>query len=143
MSHNSLEDAIQYVDLEVGYSPVLLPFSELEPKKAIKLTNSKYGIYDAGCYGNYGNHRWNIPEEEFKLYRALYILQRNQFYKDLVLKKNQPEKFLGFYHWTGSLIPQPTWRIEQEILPLYFPDGIVIPTGENPLVAHIIANYTD
>ena len=100
----SVWDAAEMVDLDVAYSPVLLSGS-IHPKTVSKLGNGKYAIYDVGYpLANMGNNWWNISAEELKIERARFLLQRDVFYQDLVMKRRSPDLFRRFRTYTGAAI---------------------------------------
>jgi len=132
------EDVVEFVDLPSGFFPILFP-NEIVPNKAIKLQNrEQYAVYDVPVIRrNLGNHRWHVPVDQIKLWRAEFLLQRDSFYRDLVLGDE-----LGlFQHFSGRVIAAPKWQVEKFIIPHYFPNGIFIPTGDNPIAKAVRDNY--
>jgi hypothetical protein len=135
----SVWDAAEMVDLDVAYSPVLLSGS-IRPKTVSKLGNGKYAIYDVGySLANMGNNWWNISAEELKIERARFLLQRDVFYQDMVMKRRSPKSFLRFRTYTGAaIVSPPDYVIESTIIPLFFPGGVAI----NSLMSeHIAKSY--
>ncbi|MEM9451090.1 MAG: hypothetical protein AAGA75_21490 [Cyanobacteria bacterium P01_E01_bin.6] len=143
-----LESAAEMVDLDVAFTPVVVGDSIDSPRRATRLQNGNYGIYNVGSYrANMGPHMWDVPGSLMKQYRAFFLLQRDQFYRDLVVMehyKNAPdEPALWFHTWRGERIINPCWQIKQNIISLYFPEGIFIPGRDNLLSGHIVNAYVE
>lgn len=133
-------EASEFVDLDIEYSPVLISPANLLPKRCVRLGNGKYGIYDAGIFANIGKHWWNVDGGYLKVLRAQFLLQKNTFYEDLVYKVAYPRGF-RFRHYSGANINKSAWEIEHKLIPFYFPDGVFVPEGNNPMSHHILNNY--
>jgi hypothetical protein len=138
------EEAAQYVDLGVAYRPVLMP-GTIYPNRAVsKLQNGLYVIYDAGYGRGSGCNLWDVHPERLKIHRARFRLQQDLIYQDLVMgvasDREDAPKF--FRHWSGGLIRRiMPWDFRLKIVPLYFPEGVFVPSQDNPLGQHVSVNY--
>jgi len=146
------EAAAQWVELDVAFSPVLMPNS-LVPRRVSRLQGDKFAIFDVGYpWATLDRHRWNVEANELKEHRARFLLQRDLFFQDMVMRirdcqaykadSNYKLQFRHFRYYTGAAIFQtPNSVIEKEIVPLFFPEGLFIP-GENHLLSqHVAQNY--
>ena len=133
------EDLAGMVDLDIAYSPVLLPGIRL-PSQVARLKNGNYAIYDAGYpYATIGNHWWNICEREIKIHRARFLLQRDIFYQDLVI---QAKGELRRFRWhTGVYLANSISEITSLILPHFIEPGAFIPGADNIMSTCVAQNY--
>jgi len=133
------EDLTDMVDLDVAYSPVLLPGIRL-PNRVARLSNRKYAIYDVGYpYATMGNHKWDAPEDEIKIHRARFLLQRDIFYQDLVMKARG--ELLRFRWHTGSYLVNSVNEITSLILPHFVEQGTFIPGQNHILSGHVAKTH--
>ena len=136
-----LDRAIEAVDLEIEYSPVLFPRS-LAPCTAVRLGNGKFAIYDAPHgYANLGNHYWNVPTALIKEFRARFLLQRDRFYNDLIyynhLKENNPEVGFWFFTWDGIPVHRIPRLVIDRVIPAFLGE-LLIPSPSNPIAQKIV-----
>jgi len=119
---------------------VLFPES-LIPKTAVRLGNGKFAIYDVSYLANMGHHRWNVPASELKRYRAIFLLQRDCFYQDLIyynwLKANHPEQGFFFSTWDGVRITSMPWHVVRDVIPAFLGE-LLVPSPTHPLTQKIV-----
>jgi|GEM_PF-2906829 len=144
----SPEELAESVDLSVGHSPVLMP-RQIIPKPVSRCQNGTYVIYDVGWQlDGDSKHRWGVKPDVLKVHRARFLIQSSLIYQDLVMGVGTREDAPAYFrHWTGAsflhvapeLLP---WRFRDEIVPLYFPDGVWLPDrDDNPLGRHIAQHF--
>lgn len=144
------EKVADMVELSVEHTPVLLP-RKIHPCQCSKLTGGGYAIFNAGYpFATIGKDWWNVPEWELKIHRARFLLQRDTFYQDLMIQRRDYEarqanpdaepQFRRFRYYTGAQIIQPpSYVVNKEIVPLYFPKGVWVP-GANSTESQKLSN---